>query len=138
MALKLFNRDTTIASLQLLYPLYTGGKISSLISQAAFGKDIAQEEMRRTNLQVIRDVKRYYYAAQLTQSLTETASSRDVQITREDHSSLDAELRLEFISSDKAGIRFLLVVLSDITERKQAEVALQESEARWKFAIEGS
>lgn len=71
---KLFNRDTTIASLQLLYPLYTGGKISSLISQAGFGKEIAQEEMRRTNLQVIRDVKRYYFAAQLTQNLTETAA----------------------------------------------------------------
>ena len=71
---KLFNRDTTIASLQLLYPLYTGGKINSLISQAGIGKEIAQEEMRRTTLQVIRDVKRYYYAAQLTQSLIETAS----------------------------------------------------------------
>lgn len=71
---KLFNRDTTSASLQLTYPLYTGGKISSLISQAGFGKEIAQEEMRRTSLQVVRDVKRYYYAAQLTRSLTETAS----------------------------------------------------------------
>jgi outer membrane protein len=71
---KLFNRDTTIASLQLLYPLYTGGKISSLISQAGFGKEIAQQEMRRTNLQVVRDVKRYYFAAQLTQNLTETAT----------------------------------------------------------------
>ena len=72
---KIFNRDTAIASLQLLYPLYTGGKISSIISQAGIGKEIAQEEMRRTTLQVIRDVKRYYYAAQLTQNLTETASN---------------------------------------------------------------
>lgn len=71
---KLFNRDTSIATLQLLYPLYTGGKISSLISQAGFGKEIAQEEIRRTRLQVIRDVKRYYYAAQLTRSLTDTVS----------------------------------------------------------------
>ena len=71
---KLFNRNTTITSLQLLYPLYTGGKISSLISQAGFGKEIAQEEMRRTSLQVIRDVKRYYFAAQLTKNLMETAT----------------------------------------------------------------
>jgi outer membrane protein TolC len=70
---KLFNRDTTITSLQLLYPLYTGGKINSYITQAGLGKEIAQEEMRRTTLQVIRDVKRYYYAAQLTQYLTDTA-----------------------------------------------------------------
>jgi outer membrane protein TolC len=71
---KLFNRDTSIASLQLLYPLYTGGKISGLISQAGFGKEIAQEEMRRTSLQVVRDVKRYYFAVQLTQNLTDTAA----------------------------------------------------------------
>jgi len=70
---KLFDRDTTTASLQLLYPLYTGGKVGSLISQAGFGKSIAQEEMRRTDLQVVRDVRRYYYAAQFTQGLAETA-----------------------------------------------------------------
>lgn len=74
-SVKLFNRDTSIASLQILYPLYTGGKISSYITQAGLGKEIAQEEVRRTTLQVIRDVKRYYYAAQLTQSLTDTASN---------------------------------------------------------------
>lgn len=73
--IKLFNRDTTVTSLQMMYPLYTGGKISSLISQAEIGKEIAQQEMRRTSLQVIRDVKRYYYAAQLTQSLNETANN---------------------------------------------------------------
>ncbi|MDO9281377.1 MAG: TolC family protein [Methylotenera sp.] len=70
---KLFNQNTTIASIQLMYPLYTGGKISSLISQAGFGKAIANEEMRRSSMQVVRDVKRFYYAAQLTQRLTETA-----------------------------------------------------------------
>lgn len=72
---KLLNQNTSTASLQLMYPLYTGGKISSLISQAGFGKEIAQEEMRRTNLQVVQDVKRYYYAAQLTKNLTETANN---------------------------------------------------------------
>lgn len=42
---KLFNRDTIIASLKLLYPLYTGGKINSYITQAGLGKEIAHEEM---------------------------------------------------------------------------------------------
>ena len=71
--IKMFNQNTSTASLQLLYPLYTGGKISSIINQAGIGKEIAQEEMRRTTLQVVRDVKRYYYAAQLTNELSKTA-----------------------------------------------------------------
>jgi outer membrane protein TolC len=73
-AVKLMNSDTGMVRLQMTYPIYTGGKISSLISQADFGRDIAQQEFRRTSLQVVRDVKRYYYAAQLTQRLTETAN----------------------------------------------------------------
>jgi outer membrane protein len=71
--IKMFNQNTSTASLQLLYPLYTGGKISSIINQAGIGKEIAQEEIRRTTLQVVRDVKRYYYAAQLTNELSKTA-----------------------------------------------------------------
>lgn len=71
--IKMFNQNTSTASLQLLYPLYTGGKITSVINQAGIGKEIAQEEMRRTTLQVVRDVKRYYYAAQLTNELSKTA-----------------------------------------------------------------
>jgi outer membrane protein TolC len=70
---KLMNQNTTTSSLQLLYPLYTGGKITSIINQANIGKEIAQEEYRRTSLQVVRDVKRYYYAAQLTKELDLTA-----------------------------------------------------------------
>lgn len=70
---KLLNRDTTATSLQLVYPLYTGGRISSLISQANYGKEIAKEELRRTNLQIVRDVKRYYFAVQLTEGLMATA-----------------------------------------------------------------
>lgn len=71
--IKIMDQNTTTSSLQLLYPLYTGGKITSIINQANIGKEIAQEEYRRTSLQVIRDVKRYYFAAQLTKELDLTA-----------------------------------------------------------------
>lgn len=70
---KIMNQNTTTSSLQLLFPLYTGGKITSIINQANIGKEIAQEEYRRTTLQVVRDVRRYYYAAQLTKELDITA-----------------------------------------------------------------
>lgn len=71
--IKLMDRDTATATLQLMLPLYTGGKITSIVNQANLGKEIAQEEYYRTNLQVVRDVKRYYYALKLTQGLTSLA-----------------------------------------------------------------
>jgi outer membrane protein len=67
---KLMDRDTATATLQMMLPLYTGGKITSIVNQASLGKEIAQEEYHRNSLQVVRDVKRYYYAVQLTQGLT--------------------------------------------------------------------
>lgn len=72
-SIKLMDQNVSSAALQLMYPLYTGGKITSIINQASIGKEIAQQEFRRTSLQVVRDVKRYYYAAQLTRELDNTA-----------------------------------------------------------------
>jgi outer membrane protein TolC len=71
--IKIMNQNISTASLQFLYPLYTGGKITSIINQASIGKEIAQEEYRRTSLQIVRDVKRYYFASQLTRELSNTA-----------------------------------------------------------------
>lgn len=73
--IKLMDRDTATATLKLMMPLYTGGKITSIINQANLGKEIAQQEYHRSTLQVVRDVKRYYYAVKLTQSLSELAQS---------------------------------------------------------------
>ncbi len=69
----LLGRDTSLYSLEMTYPLYTGGKRSSLVEQARIGVDIAAQEVRRTDLQVVQDVKRYYYAALYTQQLVDLA-----------------------------------------------------------------
>lgn len=69
----LLGRDTSLYSLEMSYPLYTGGKRSSLVEQARIGIDIAAKEVRCTDLEVVQDVKRYYYAALYTQQLIELA-----------------------------------------------------------------
>ncbi len=69
----LLGRDTTVYSLEMSYPLYTGGKRSSLLEQARIGVDIATREVRRSDLQVVQDVRRYYYAALYTRQLVELA-----------------------------------------------------------------
>ncbi len=55
---------------------------------------------------------------------------------RKDGSECDVEISLSRIET-KQGL-FFVSTLRDITERKQAENKLRESEFHWKFAIEGS
>ena len=69
----LLGRNSSLHSLEMTYPLYTGGKRSSLVEQAKIGIDIANHEVRRTDLQIVRDVKRYFFAALYTQQLVELA-----------------------------------------------------------------
>ena len=69
----LIGRDLGTASLNLLYPIYTGGKRSSLSKQAKLGIDIAKTGARRADLQVIHDTRRYYYASILTAKLRDLA-----------------------------------------------------------------
>jgi outer membrane protein TolC len=65
----LMDRDTAIGSLDMMFPLYTGGKRTAIVNQAKYGVEVAKEEVRRTDLQVIYDVKRMYYGAVLARSL---------------------------------------------------------------------
>jgi len=57
---KLTDRDLLTGSLSLIYPLYTGGKITALNKQARIGVDVSKEESRKTDLQITRDVKQYF------------------------------------------------------------------------------
>jgi outer membrane protein len=71
---KLFDRDVTRAGLNFNYPLYTGGKKQALTSMAQKGVDIAREEKRRTELEVVRDVHKYYHGAQFAREIEQLAS----------------------------------------------------------------
>ena len=58
---KLMDRDLLNSTLSLILPVYTGGKVSALAKQAKAGVDISKVEARQTDLQIVRDVKQYYY-----------------------------------------------------------------------------
>lgn len=66
---KLFDRDLARASLGLNYPIYTGGKREAMVAMAKKGVAIAREERRKTELDVVHDVRKYYQAAQFTQQM---------------------------------------------------------------------
>jgi len=70
----LMDNKNLSASVNLLYPLYTGGKISSLVDQGKLGVEVAKEQIRKTNLQVNYDVSKLYFAAVLTRNLVQIAT----------------------------------------------------------------
>lgn len=75
MDVKLMGRDTAIGRLELIYPLYTGGKIDAIIKQASLNKTIQSEVDRRNEAEVVYDVKRYYYGVMLTQKLSDEVNN---------------------------------------------------------------
>lgn len=66
---KLMDREMRSSSLDLTYPLYTGGLRKAISQQAEIGVRLSKEDMRRTELQIVYDVKRMYYSVILTQKL---------------------------------------------------------------------
>lgn len=58
---KLMDRDLLSSTLQLVLPLYTGGKVSAVARQAKAGLEASREGARKTDLQIIREVKQYFY-----------------------------------------------------------------------------
>lgn len=72
---KVMGRDTVKGSLNILYPLFTGGKISSIIEQAKLNKLLAANTIRRDELSVVFDIKKYFYGYVLTNELYNLANS---------------------------------------------------------------
>ncbi|AEG00481.1 TolC family protein [Methylomonas methanica] len=64
MDIKLADKDLVQSSLNLTYPVFTGLKREALVAQAEKGIKIAEQGQRKTTLEVVRDVKKYYHAAQ--------------------------------------------------------------------------
>ena len=74
MDVQLFDRDVTRAGLNLTYPLFTGGKKEAITGMAKKGVEIAREEKRKTELDVVRDVNKYYHGAQFAQQMEQLVS----------------------------------------------------------------
>lgn len=74
MKVKMFDRDVTKASLNFTYPLYTGGKEEAIKGMARKGAEIAREDKRKTELEIVRDIRKYYTGAQFAGQMEQLAS----------------------------------------------------------------
>jgi outer membrane protein TolC len=67
--IKLMDRQNFYATLNATLPVYTGGQVTALVRQTEQGRRAAQQEARRTDLQIVYDTTRYYYSAVLAREL---------------------------------------------------------------------
>lgn len=72
--IKLMDKQNVHASVDITYPLYTGGKIQALNKEAMYGIEIANQDYRKSNLQVEYDVKRFYYSVLLANKIYKIGS----------------------------------------------------------------
>jgi outer membrane protein TolC len=65
------DRQSILSSLNVTYPLFTGRLRSSAVKAAQSNIQAAKQAMRRTDLELVRDVQRMYYGAVLAQRLSD-------------------------------------------------------------------
>ncbi len=73
--MKLYDRDLVTASIDIEYPIFTGLKRPALIGQAKKGIKIAEQGRRKSSLEIVRDVKKYFYAAQFARQMEQLADA---------------------------------------------------------------
>lgn len=66
---KIMDEDSYMASLQAQWLLYDGGMRKGYREQSQAYKEMMQQESRRTDLEIVDSVKRYYYGALLAATL---------------------------------------------------------------------
>ncbi len=70
---KLLNRDTLLATIKVTYPLYTGGIRPAKLAQAEAGMEVARQESRKTDQEIVFDTTRAYLGVVLSRRLVEIA-----------------------------------------------------------------
>ena len=72
--IKLMDNKSIMTDLTLVYPVFTGGKISSIIDQVEHSILISQNNLALTENEITLNVKKAYYAVILTQQLLKIGS----------------------------------------------------------------
>ena len=70
---KIADNKSIMTEAMLTYPLYTGGKISSIIEQAKLGLNISKDDARLTEREIKFNVKNTYYSVILARNISRIA-----------------------------------------------------------------
>jgi outer membrane protein TolC len=70
---KIADNKSIMTEAMLTYPLYTGGKITSIIEQAKLGLNISKDDARLTDREIKFNVKNTYYSVILARNISRIA-----------------------------------------------------------------
>ena len=124
------GRDTVKSSLNVLYPLFTGGKVSSVIEQAKLNKLLAMNTIKRNDLDVVYDIKKYFYGYVLTNELykiskaTLDSMTYVSQLTKQFYESGES---LNVKKTDYLSIQVTLALIESIVAKIEANRYLVKS-----------
>ena len=101
----------------------------------------SQEELlAKTVLEITHPDDRTQISPAMKRLLAGKVSSffQEKRYLRQDGSCFWSSTSVSLVRDGSGNPKYYLAVILDISDRKQAEAALRESEARWQFALEGS
>ena len=74
------DKESITSSLNMTYPLFTGGLRSNAVKAAESNIQAAKHALRRTELELVRDVQRMYYGAVLARRLSDIGEETLVRL----------------------------------------------------------
>jgi outer membrane protein TolC len=149
MDMKLIDRDLITSQVNLTYPIFTGMKREALVRQAEKGMQIAEQNKRKTNLEIVRDVKKYYYSAQFALQMEKLADDtlerfkalEDLTEQLYKHGSLKVKktdyLRTKTTTALTRTIRSEAVYAREMAHEALGNAMGQEWDASWSLADPG-
>jgi outer membrane protein TolC len=127
--IRLMDQERFISTLNLTYPLFTGGLRSNTVKAAKSNRKAAEHALRRTEMELVRDVRRIYYGAVLARRLADIAQETLIRL----ETTADLTERLYREGSGKVTkldyLRIAVIMESarSIAERLKSNVALSKA-----------
>lgn len=144
--ISLLDRFTYGGGVNLEFPLYTGGLRKSLRQQAKGGINAAKEDARRTDLEIIHDVRRMYYGSVLARQLEQLGSDTlkrmeaTLELTEQLYQGESLQVKKTDYLRNKVVVENIRVLLETLIQNRQlAESALAHSMGlSWRSNVQPS
>ncbi len=128
---KLADKQNIYADINIIWPIFTGGKISSYVKQAEAGIAIAKNDSRINDDQIIYDTKKLYYSVLLASSLEDIAQetfdrlATTLSVTESLYQNGSGRVTKTDYLKNKVMVDAVKTMLEQITgEKKSAVIAL--------------